>query len=269
MAKWKFIIVSKDNEFKIAPEKFTEVADLGEINISYVDNNTQPIAEVYNKYLDMERGSNRSNRDYLVFMHADVSFDLRGFINHIEKISGKYDVIGLCGTATMNVSNSPLNWFTSSRQTPDKRWGCVMHGELGNQMTWFSQHSPDVGDHEVACIDGLCIVFTKTAIDNYGLRFDPEVGKFDFYDSDISMRAMDLGLKLGVAVRKDLMHFSVGKSILTKSFLENEIKFRKKWNLPLTPNLVKMEAENAAQLASTASLQNVVVQDNDLNSLTC
>lgn len=260
MSKWKFVIVSKDGEFKIPPEKFTDVADLAEINISYVDNNTKPIAEVYNKYLESERGPNGTNWDYMVFMHSDVSFDLGGLIKHVEKVSEKYDIIGLCGTATMNVMESPLNWFTSSRPTPDKRWGCVIHGELGNQMTWFSQHSPDVGDHEVACLDGLCLIFTKKIILDRSIRFDPTVGEFDFYDSDISMQAMMNGLKLGVVVRKDLMHFSVGKSILTPHFLENEIKFRRKWNLPLPPNLAKLEAEKQRQLDGLTVNEQVQIQ---------
>ena len=236
MSRWKFVIVSKDADFKMPPEKFAEVASLGEIDMSYVDNNTKPLAEVYNSYLDLERGPQGTSLDYMVFMHADALLGLEGFIKHIEKVSGKYDIIGLCGTATMNVSQSPLNWFTSSRHNVDKRWGCVMHGELGNRMAWFSQHSPDVGDHEVACIDGLCIVFTKKVIEDSSMKFDPEIGKFDFYDSDISMQAMMKGLKLGVVVRKDLMHFSVGKSILTKHFLEDELKFRKKWGLVIPPN---------------------------------
>jgi len=231
MAKWKFVLVSKDDSFKMPPEKFAEVASLGDINMSYVDNNKKPLAEVYNMYLEQER--ERDSTDFVVFLHADVSFNLEGFIKHIEKIASKYDIIGLCGTATMNVSQCPLNWFTSSRLNPDKRWGCVMHGELGNQMTWFSQHSPDVGDHEVACIDGLCIIFTKTALADKELKFDSSVGEFDFYDSDISMQAMMKGLRLGVAVRKDLVHYSVGKSILTRHFIENERKFRAKWKLPV------------------------------------
>lgn len=255
MSKWKFVIVSKNTEFKLSPDKFANVANLAEIDISYVDNNTKPLAEIYNKYLEYERGLNGSSWDYMVFMHADVSLDLGGFIKHVEKVSEKYDILGLCGTATMNVMQSPLNWFTSSRPTPDKRWGCVMHGELGNQMAWFSQHSPDVGDHEVACLDGLCIIFTKKIILDRSIRFDPNVGEFDFYDTDLSMQAMMSGLKLGVVVRKDLMHFSIGKSILTPHFLENELKFRKKWNLPLPPNLMKMEAEKQRQLDGLAIQQ--------------
>ena len=84
------------------------------------------------------------------------------------------------------------------------------------------------------------------------MKFDPEIGSFDFYDTDISMQAMMKGLKLGVVVRKDLTHFSVGKSILTKQFLENELKFRQKWGLavPSESHLAKLIQEKESAMAA-------------------
>ena len=99
------------------------------------------------------------------------------------------------------------------------------------------------------------------------IRFDPEVGEFDFYDSDLSMQATMSGLKLGVVVRKDLSHFSVGKSILTPHFLENELKFRKKWNLPLPPNLMKMEANKQIQLNGSAQAQELVASSSYVDAV--
>lgn len=260
MSKWKFVIVSKDKNFKMPPEKFTELVGLADLNMSYIDSNTKPLAEVYNEYLDVERQWHSSSFDYMVFMHADVAFNLESFIKHVESVAGKYDIIGLCGTSVMNVSQSPLNWYTSSSPTPQNRWGCVIHGELNNRMAWFSEHSPDVGDHEVACIDGLCIIFTKTAIADNSIRFDPSVGSFDFYDTDISMQAMMKGLKLGVVVRKDLMHYSVGRSILTDEFLKNEVKFRNKWNLPIPENS-PIRKKGLLDVAETNSLSTGISSD--------
>lgn len=60
-------------------------------------------------------------------------------------------------------------------------------------------HSPDVLDHEVSCIDGLCIVFTKKAVES-GLRFDEQF-KFNCYDTQISFEAvMSKHLRVGVLV---------------------------------------------------------------------
>lgn len=165
-------------------------------------------------------------------MHADVKLDIQSLEKHVLETEGKYDIFGLCGTSVLNVSQSPLNWWTGSNPTPTSKWGFVSHGELGNQISFFSQHSPEVTDHEVACIDGLCIIFSKKALQS-GIKFDP-IFQFDFYDTDISMQAvMKYGLCLGVLVEKSLQHYSVGKSILTRDFLTHELDFRKKWNLEI------------------------------------
>lgn len=230
MSKFKFVVVSKDNTFKMPSEEFAKHASLGQIDISYVDNNTKPLAEVYNDYLSM-----RKSYDYMVFMHADVSFDIPTVIKRIEECGQKYDVMGFCGTTTVNVSQSPLNWWTSSNPTPLCKWGCVTHGELGDNKSFFSAHSPDVKDHEVACIDGLCIIFGSKALDS-DLKFDPRFD-FDFYDTDISFQAlMNYKLKLGVIIEDSLKHYSVGRGILSSAFLLKEIDFRNKWKLEIPAN---------------------------------
>ena len=229
--KIRFVIVSKDESFKMQQEQFDAAKDIADIDVDYVANNDQSLPIVYNNFLDEEHSV--KSHDYVAFMHADVSFNLKSFIEHLSEIGDKYGLIGLCGTSTFNVSQSPLNWWTSSNPTPFDKWGCVTHGELGNQTSYFSNHSPNVLDHEVACIDGLCIIFGKTALES-GMKFDESLGKFDFYDSDISMQAlMKYKMKIGVMVQKNLCHYSVGKSILTPEFLDNELVFRKKWNFPI------------------------------------
>ena len=230
--KTQIVIVSKDSNFKLLQSDFDKAHDIAEISVIYVENNTKTLPAVYNEYL-REARKNIESIDNLIFMHSDVSFDVKQFISHLSQITNKYALIGLCGTSTFNVSQSPLNWWTGSNPTPYEKWGCVTHGELGNQTSYFSSHSPNVMDHEVACIDGLCIIFTKDALKS-SMEFDEELGQYDFYDSDISMQAlMKYKLKIGVMVCKDLCHYSVGKSIMTDAFLETELKIRQKWNFPI------------------------------------
>lgn len=245
----KFAVVSKDTSFKMLKDKFDLANGLASIDVEYISNNNEGLPKVYNRILAEERKSKKN--DYVVFMHADVSFNAKSFIEHLVEVGNKYDIIGLCGTSTFNVSQSPLNWWTGSNPTPYEKWGCVTHGELGDQTSYFSEHSPNVMDAEVACIDGLCIIFTRRALDS-SIAFDESLGDFDFYDSDISCQAvMKYGLKLGVMVQKDLCHYSVGRSILTPSFLDNEVKFRAKWNFPI-PNdsAVAKHIEMKAQFAA-------------------
>ena len=93
-------------------------------------------------------------------------------------------------------------------------------------------HSPNITDHEVACIDGLCIIFGPNAIKS-DIIFDTNF-KFHHYDTDISFECiLNKHLKLGVIVEKSLQHYSVGKGILDKSFLDEEVFFRKKWKIEI------------------------------------
>lgn len=231
--KCKFIIVSKDNVFKMGDERFKldDPSNKYDIRVDFIADNKDPLPKVYNNALKKVR--EEKDVDYLVFLHSDVSFNVSSFLSHLEEVGPKYDLIGLCGTSTLNVSQSPLNWWNGSNLTPFEKWGCVTHGELGDQTSYFSNHSPNVQDTEVACIDGLCIIFARKALDS-DMLFDEDLGKFDFYDTDISCQAMmKYGLKIGVMVQHDLCHYSVGRSILTNDFLATEVKFRKKWNFPI------------------------------------
>lgn len=227
MSRFKFVVVSKDENFKMPIERFKQFED----DCLYISDNKQSISKVYNDHL-YEFRSSPEQIDYIVFMHADVELDIEHLVKHIDECKDKYDVMGLCGTSIVNVSQSPLNWWTASNPTPEAKWGCVTHGELGNQMSFFNHHSPSVTDHEVACIDGLCIIFGPKAIAS-DMKFDEQF-KFDFYDTDISFQAiMTYNLTLGVLVEQSLQHYSVGKSILTNDFLTHEIDFRRKWNLEI------------------------------------
>ena len=205
MSKFEFVFVAKDEKFKFARE-FTSQYEKSHTNVkfNYVANNILSLATVYNTFIEQHR--NNKDIDFLVLMHADVQLDLDGLMSHIESLNGKYDVIGLCGCSKISVGQTPLNWYTGSRSFPEYRWGCVTHGELGNRQSFFSSHTPNITDHEVACIDGLCFILTKNAIENSDILFDDRFS-FSHYDTDFSFECvMKKNLKLGVIVRKDLQH---------------------------------------------------------------
>lgn len=233
MSKFKFVVVSKDENFKMPLDKFGQYSS----HVAKLSNNKESLAKVYNAYLDnlTVQYAEHDMPEFVVFMHADVEVDIDKLLAHVEECKDKYDIMGLCGTSIMNVSQSPLNWWTASNPTPEAKWGCVTHGELGNQKSFFSSHHPEVRDHEAACIDGLCIIFGPKAIAS-GIKFDEQF-LFDGYDTDISLQAvLNYKLKLGVLVEESLKHYSVGRSILTDDFLMHEIDLRKKWQLGFPSN---------------------------------
>lgn len=233
MAKFHFVSVSKDDNFSFSNDEMLESSNKLGFTHERFQSNKDPLTVLYNRCLEKER-ENRTN-DFLVFFHADVKFDIEHLIRRCEEVSEKYDVIGLCGTKKVMTSQSPLNWFTSSIPCPNQRIGFVSHGELGNRDSFFNQDRPEIEDSSVGCIDGLCIIFGKRALDS-DLKFD-ERFLYDMYDTDLSFETLiNHKLNLGVIVEKSLKHFSVGKSILTKDFLLHEIYFRKKWNLEIPEN---------------------------------
>jgi len=197
MSRFMIVQVSKDENFKMS------MSDLSFENttVIQVPNNKESLAKVYNEQLHIVR--TEKDIDFVLCMHADVSLDIKHLLSHIEECKDKYDVFGLCGTSIVNISQSPFNWWTSSNPTPSSKWGCVTHGELGNQKSFFSAHSPDVTDHEVGLIDGLCIIFGPKALET-DMKFD-ETFLWDFYDSDISLQTiLKYKLKLGVLVEQSL-----------------------------------------------------------------
>lgn len=227
----KFVVVSANDAISLDLNK---LKDDTKFSVSTYYNNSQSLAEIYNSELSKIRNSTQKF-DFILFIHSDVQIDIDHLISHLYECKDKYDVFGLCGTEVTNVSQSPLNWFTSSRFAPNKRWGCVHHGELGNTESFFNSDRFNITDHAVTCIDGLCIVFGENAIKS-DMIFDTAF-KFDQYDTDISFQTiLTYKLRLGVIVERSLCHFSVGKSILSDQFLLTEITLREKWNLGFPEN---------------------------------
>ena len=235
MIKLKFIFVGADDNFLMSQRDFDDVKTrLYDVSVytEWISNNKNELARIYNSRMDQSINPNtkKSDFDYIIFSHADVRFDPTSFISHLIEINGKYDLIGLAGTKKMNTSYSPLNWFTSSHEFPEQRYGHVVMTNDGRTEDCFynRQHNPDVRDTEVACIDGLCMAVSRSLIER-GFRFDTGIDDFNFYDTGASLKCiLDYNGKVGVMVEK-VEHTSVGKSILSESFRENEKKFRERW----------------------------------------
>lgn len=229
--RYKFVIVSKDTNTLLTEKDFDSVKNT--TDVEFILNNSIPITKIYNQKLAEMR--KLKTHDYLIFVHSDAHVNIEQMLIHLEQVHGKYDILGLCGTEYVNISESPLNWYTASLKKPDKRWGSVIHGEIGNKQTYFSFDRPDITDHEVGCIDGVCIIFSSTALES-NICFDEQF-LFDQYDTDLSLQCiLQYKLKLGVIVELSLIHNSVGKSILSIDFLIHELDLRRKWNFDIPPN---------------------------------
>ena len=89
--KLKFLAVSKDSSFKMDKAKFEEACLDDTVEFEMVPDNTTPLPVLYNKELRKERGS--QSYDGLIFMHGDVSFNVKAFVDHLKEVYGKYIVL--------------------------------------------------------------------------------------------------------------------------------------------------------------------------------
>ena len=196
-----------------------------ETKTNFFKNNGTGLSRIFNSEIDKAK---EDGTDFLMLVHSDVSFDYFRFMEKYLKVCGKYDVVGFAGTRKIDLSISPLTWFTGSKNFPNERYGRVIHREFNLGESFFNgQHHADADDVEVGTIDGLCLVLNRKAIES-GARFD-ERFTFDFYDLDFCLTCIvKNGLKLGVIV-EPVVHESVGTSVLKPEYLLEEKKFREKW----------------------------------------
>lgn len=192
-----------------------------------ISENKEGLPKVYNVFLNNCR---KDQVETAIMIHADVSFDYYSIMKHYLQIQNKYDIVGLAGTRKIELSISPLTWFTGSRNYPEERYGRVTHRQFNLGESFFNgHHHPNVKDVEVSTVDGLCFILNRNVIDSEA-RFD-ERFNFDFYDLDFCLTAITKNhLKIGTMV-EPVIHESVGTSILRPEYLIEERKFREKWQL--------------------------------------
>jgi GT2 family glycosyltransferase len=212
-------LVKQCNTIKIDDD--TEVS----IELVLFCNNSEGLCKRYNDVLD----EHRHNYDYIMFIHADtLPCDFIYFIKSV--ITNNYPIMGLAGCTDMPLFGKyhPIAWNTMS--DVNTQVGEVWHKHQVNHPAKQSVFGNRTTAYPVITIDGLCMIFSKVALDNDLLRFD-ETFKFDFYDMDLCFTANKLGIKIGVIHPGKFIHWSVGKGILKQTYKEAEIKFVKKWNI--------------------------------------
>lgn len=233
MKSVKIVSVSKNKKHLIKNNDFTtSVSDIdNEIGISTkiinLSDNKDGLPKVFNRFLNE---SKNDNTDILMLLHADVMFDYNTVMKHYLKVSEKYDIVGFAGTKKIDLSISPLTWFTGSRNFERERFGRITHKQFNLGESFFNGFShPEIKDTEVSTIDGLCMILNKKVI-NSDVQFD-ERFNFDFYDLDFCLTSIiQKHLKIGVMI-EPVIHESVGTSILRSEYLIEERKFREKWQL--------------------------------------
>lgn len=236
MARIEIHVPCKETECRLVSEKnyneeIQKLKDIGiEVLLVLHPNNKKGLPELYNEVLKNIRETKREI-DYLFFMHSDVSFSIEEVAKRIVFLDGKYDLMGFAGAKKVDLGISPLTWFTSSKNNPEKRFGRITQNFHGTVFeSYFNKDFPQTTDTEVTSVDGLCLILGKSLIYS-DILFDKKF-KQDFYDLDFSLQViLQKKMKIGCVV-VPVFHESIGESVLTEHFLETEKIFREKWEIP-------------------------------------
>ena len=231
MAKFLFVMTSSDQKFRIQQEEIDEYNAKKNGNFilgKYVANNKLPLTKLYNVVLSTIRKT-EEKVDFILFMHADVKFDIDRVTARILECRDKYDIMGFAGCQKIDLREGHLSWFNGSRDFIEGRRGRIIHDNISEQVNEFSASAPDEADAQVAAVDGLCLVLGQNVVYS-DMAFDEEF-EFDFYDLDFCMEAvMKRNMKIGCIV-EPIRHASVGFSITQPAYRAFEAKFREKWKV--------------------------------------
>lgn len=183
--------------------------------------NTKGLSERYNEILDKYAGHKDTA---IIFVHDDV-YIFDSFIkDKIAEGFKTFDVLGVAGSSSFNLSNTPVCWSNS----PKDNWtGGCFHPTKDKKDSILDVYYTDFGKFNRRCatLDGLILVVNAEKINT--IRFDPDM-KFDFYDLAFCLNCNVAGLKLGT-IPISVAHMSHGAGILKQSYKDTQKLFVSKW----------------------------------------
>ncbi|MFH0839790.1 MAG: glycosyltransferase [Candidatus Omnitrophota bacterium] len=185
-----------------------------EIDLKYIPNDTNlgPI-------LAINQGIRAARYDYICQMHNDAVIFERGWLGKIISIMEEDPKIGIACLA--------------GRQYIRKDAGCDEETLKHNLLSIGLNPPMKETVADVAVIDGLCFVFTKSLIEKTGV-LDEVYGMMHFYDMDFSLASIKAGYR-NVAVNVLAFHVGNGGTTRRSDFYKN-----------LVPNDLKLYNKNSA-----------------------
>lgn len=178
-----------------------------------IENNTEGLSKVYNRFLTEEY-----RNKFVIFVHDDVLITDLFFEEKVLFAFEKYDIIGLAGSKSCNLSSEHPAWHTMAPR--EDHVGEVAHTSQGK--VWTSVFGPT--ESRALILDGLFIGVNVSAALEKGLTFD-ENFEFHHYDIAFSLRANQKKIKAGV-FPLCVIHYGLGDSMNTDEWRESAKKFK-------------------------------------------
>lgn len=188
-----------------------------------IDNydNKYSIFEAYNLGID------RSNGEYLCFMHDDIFIHSGGWGNTIQNIFSDDSQIGLIGVAGAKIKTKmPSAWWDCDR---DEKVIYVIQHHANREKEKMVFGFENGSTSEVVVVDGVFMAMRK---DNR-INFNTQMAGFHNYDMNISFEYKKQGYKVIVTNQILIEHYSTG--IINEEWVKSAYKIHDiyKNNLPL------------------------------------
>lgn len=166
-----------------------------------IDNseNKFSIFEAYNL------GIEKSNGEYLCFIHDDILFHSKGWGNIVNQIFKEDLQIGLLGVAGSKIKTKmPSGYWNCPSEF--KEINIIQHLENGKVNKWnYGFKKGNIS--EVVAIDGVFMVMKK----KFNLSFNEKLKGFHNYDLNISFACKQKGYKIFVTNEVLIEHYSNGE----------------------------------------------------------
>jgi GT2 family glycosyltransferase len=184
-------------------------------NSTIILNNKDGLPKVYNKFIsEYYRGKK------VVFVHDDVLIDDLFLEEKLDLAFEKYDIVGLAGAKSCDVSSEVSAWHLMSKK--EDYVGEVAHSD--GKKCWTTVFGPT--DSRALTLDGLFIAIdVSKVLDAKNELFFDERFDFHHYDITFCLRANDAKLKMGVTPIK-VTHFGLGDSMNTPEWHQSANKFK-------------------------------------------
>lgn len=191
-------------------------------------------------------GIEKSQFEYLLFIHEDLSFHTKNWGNILKDLFEENPEVGLLGIAGAKYKSKfpSAFWHTEKELLNINLIQHYPHKPTSDVKLGFVEDNIE----EVVVIDGVFIALKKSV----GVQFNEKISGFHCYDLGISIDVLEQGYKIVVTDQILIEHFSSGNTNL--DFIKAVIKFHHLYKNKL-PKSVHHKDKNLESLALTKFLE--------------
>lgn len=157
----------------------------------------------------------------VLFVHDDV--ELNDLFLYEKLINSPYDITGLAGAKTFDLSSSTPAWHLAAPR--NEFVGEVSHSKDGG--VWTTVFGPT--NSRALIVDGLFISCKVKKLIQNQVSFDEDF-KFHFYDICLCLNANNKRVSCGV-LPIYAVHHGLGDSLLSEEWKNSSKQFKQKYNL--------------------------------------